>query len=186
MKADGWGRQPAAPEVGRQGTVGAGATARPSGLRNRRPRWRPGQRHGVEAHAHDQIGDPAKMEPSSSAWAPQGMSPCTGRRCPAWRRRGAGDPVMVRQIPGHLARDHDGHGVVGGAQVGEAHHAGDAELGRLSFFAIVVAGEAGNQGGDALTYPCEPPAFHQGTRPPMSMESRKISCMLVKPDRCPC
>ena len=44
-----------------------------------------------------------------------------------------GDPVMVRQIPGHLARDYDGHGVVGGAQVGEAHHAGDAELGRLSF-----------------------------------------------------
>ena len=70
---------------------------------------------------------------------------------------------MVRQIPGHLARDYDGDGVVGGAQVGEAHHAGDAELGRLLvLLAIVVAGEAGNQGGDALTYPCEPPGVPSG------------------------
>ncbi len=75
-----------------------------------------------------------------------------------------GDTVVFGQIPGYLAGDDNSHRVVGGAQVGEAHHPGDAELGGfLVLFTIVLASETGNQGADALADPGQSTlTFHQG------------------------
>ena len=72
--------------------------------------------------------------------------------------------MVFGQIPGHLARNDNGDGIVGSAEVGEAHHPGDAELGRfLVLFTIVLASETGNQGADALADPGQSTlTLHQG------------------------
>ncbi len=125
-----------------------------------------GQRHGVEAHAHYQDRREREDGAQQQRLGAPGDEPLHDAGEDVEHGGGAarGDPVLLGEIPGHLARHYDGHRVVGGTEVGEAHHPGDAELGRfLVLFAVVAAGEAGDEGADARADPGQATlALHQG------------------------